>query len=459
MLGPADDGLGDGRPRRRHRAARARRLRVAGRRRRPAWPVARVGPAGHRPTCSRPATSSSGSWAQVAGASAWRVVLVATGRRSIATRVAIAATGTLLVVVLAVSVALFSVIGSTVERQAVERLARPRGPRPTRSRRTGWPTRCVPRRSSRRRSSAGPQRGGPHAGARARAGRAARGPGRHRLSVRRGPLLFLNADNTVVASTGIDPADGVVLSGRTVVRAAADQPDGLGGVLIVGHAALGGGRLPGAGARSNGRAGVRRSRGRRCCPRRRLPQQLASHTTPTSGWGSSAETACWPASTAPIRRSTRWSVWAAPPSRTAGAGVGSRRRVVPGGRARVQRRHAGDRGGDGDADNCGRRDAAITVAHVVSRGHGFGTARAGRCLRGRSANRWRTGSPHRSRGGHSTRRPVGPVRRRHRRRGRPAEWNLQRHGGLDRSRWRATFGGRSARKRRSATGSRPWWRA
>ena len=64
----------------------------------------------------------AGSWAGIAGAIGLAAVLITTCRRSIATRVAIAATGTLFVAVLAVSVALFSVIGTTVERQAVERL-------------------------------------------------------------------------------------------------------------------------------------------------------------------------------------------------------------------------------------------------------------------------------------------------------------------------------------------------
>ena len=186
-----------------------------------------------------------GSWAQAAGALGLALLLVAIGRRSIATRVAIASTGTLLVVVLAVSVALFAVIGSTVERQAVERLG---GRAKTEADQVAKDRIVDSVRSARVVASALERQdltGIAHSPVHVLEFDALlEGLAGTDFLYSQGPLLFLNADNTVVASTGIDPADGVTLSGRTIVRAAADQPDGLGAVLVVGRAALAVGAYP-----------------------------------------------------------------------------------------------------------------------------------------------------------------------------------------------------------------------
>jgi PAS domain S-box-containing protein len=186
-----------------------------------------------------------GSWAQAAGAVGLAAVLAAIGRRSIATRVAIAATGTLLLVVLAVSVALFAVIGSTVERQAVERLgARAK----TESDQLAKDRIVDSVRSARVVASALERRdltGIAHSPVHVlELDSLLEGLAGTDFLYSRGPLLFLNADNTVVASTGIDPADGVTLSGRPIIRAAAVQPDGLGAVLVVGRGAFAVGAYP-----------------------------------------------------------------------------------------------------------------------------------------------------------------------------------------------------------------------
>jgi two-component system phosphate regulon sensor histidine kinase PhoR len=186
-----------------------------------------------------------GSWMEAAGALGVAAVLVATSRRSVATRVAIAATGALLVVVLALSVALFAVIGSTVERQAVERLgarARTEADQVADDRLAeAVRTAQVVASALARRDLSAVAHTPVHA---LELDQLLGGLARTDFLYARGPLLFLNADNTVVASVGIDPADALVLSGRPVVRAAAAQPDGRGGVLVVGGNALAVGAYP-----------------------------------------------------------------------------------------------------------------------------------------------------------------------------------------------------------------------
>ena len=186
-----------------------------------------------------------GSWTQAAGAVGLGAVLVATSRRSIATRVAIAATGTLLVVVLAVSVALFAVIGSTVEREAVERLearARTEADQVAKDRLTdAVRTAQVVASALERRDLTGVAHTPVHA---LKLDELLDGLARTGFLYARGPLLFVNADNTVVASAGIEPSDAVLLSGRPVVRSAAGQPDGRGGVLVVGGRAMAVGAYP-----------------------------------------------------------------------------------------------------------------------------------------------------------------------------------------------------------------------
>jgi PAS domain S-box-containing protein len=187
----------------------------------------------------------AGSWTQIAGTLGLAGVLVAICRRAVATRVAIAATGTLLVVVLAVSIALFSVIGATVEHQAVERLgarARTEADQVAKDRLADAVRSAQVVASALERQDLSAVAHSPV----------------HVLELddlledlrrtdflyARGPLVFVNAENTVVASAGIDPGDAVVLSGRPVVRAAADQPDGRGGVLVVGRTAVAVGAYP-----------------------------------------------------------------------------------------------------------------------------------------------------------------------------------------------------------------------
>ena len=187
----------------------------------------------------------AGSCTQAAGALGLAAVLVATSRRSVATRVAIAAAATLLVVVLALSVALFAVIGSTVERQAVERLgarARAEADQVANDRLAeAVRTAQVVASALARQNLSAVTHTPVHA---LELDQLLGNLARTDFLYARGPLLFLNADNTVVASVGIDPADALLLSGQPVVRAAAGQPDGRGGVLVVGRNALAVGAYP-----------------------------------------------------------------------------------------------------------------------------------------------------------------------------------------------------------------------
>jgi PAS domain S-box-containing protein len=186
-----------------------------------------------------------GSWTQAAGAFGVGAVLVATSRRTVATRVAIAATATLLVVVLALSVSLFAVIGSTVERQAVERLgarARTEADQVANDRLAeAVRTAQVVASALGRQDLSAVAHAPVHS---LELEQLLGGLARTDFLYARGPLLFLNADNTVVASVGIDPADALLLSGRPVVRDATGQPDGRGGVLVVGRNALAVGAYP-----------------------------------------------------------------------------------------------------------------------------------------------------------------------------------------------------------------------
>jgi PAS domain S-box-containing protein len=197
---------------------------------------------------------AEGSWAQAAGALSLGAALVVTGRRSIATRVAIAASGTLLVVVLAVSVGLFAVIGSTVERQALERLE---GRAKTEADQVADGRIADSVRSARVVASALERQdltGIAHSPVHVlELDALLEDLARTDFLYSRGPLLFLNADHAVVASTGIEAGEAVVLSGRAIVRAAMDQPDGLGAVLMVGQEALAVGAYP---VRAPGTTGV-----------------------------------------------------------------------------------------------------------------------------------------------------------------------------------------------------------
>jgi PAS domain S-box-containing protein len=186
-----------------------------------------------------------GSLAQLAGALGLGAVLLVAARRSIASRVAIAGAATLLVVVLAISMALFAVIGTTVRHQAVERL----GARAQTEADQVAKDRLADAVRSAQVVASALQR---------RDLRAVVHAPVHSLELdgllddlarteflyARGPLVFVNADNTVVATSGIAPGDAVALSGNPVVRAAVGQPDGRGGVLVVGGAALAVGAYP-----------------------------------------------------------------------------------------------------------------------------------------------------------------------------------------------------------------------